>query len=158
MIAAPQVKRPNLKVRILPPNTGGWGRPVYVRYVLYCDPPQLVGIEFFYSVNTGATFLIGSEAADAGSAGLRNLAASATGNLHLFVWDAAGDLGPVSPGNLVLRVQPFIALEGTSDTCTVSTLPPEPLPGRRQMSPEERQDVSERMKKYWTNRRRPRSA
>jgi len=152
------------RVEILTPKGGIWESPVPIRFVLFDDKSRMVRIEVAYSNDNGATFRAATETDMGASEGTEDLAASPTGVTHLFVWDAAVDLGMVQPGMAVIRITPYSEVMGRSDTCSLRVGGFTELPviaagerriGRKDMTAEERRMVSERMRKYWASRRRP---
>ncbi len=100
------------------------GAQVTIDYALADPDGDLVDVRCEYSIDDGHTFQTASDAgAGAGSEGKDDLAASAAGSSHTFVWDSAGDLGANLRGFVRFRITPSDAGgEGTAATSATFTV------------------------------------
>ncbi|MBI2901059.1 MAG: hypothetical protein HYY17_12810 [Planctomycetes bacterium] len=101
---------------------------VPVPYTLYDPNSDPISIAVWYSTDGGLTFLPATPGT--GGDGTGNLAASAAGVPHVFMWDSQVDLGATDVSNVKIRIVPSDAAAGAPATTTlfrvnnVSNVPP----------------------------------
>jgi hypothetical protein len=79
------------------------GSPVEIQYVLTDREADVCTLEAFYSLDNGATFRPATSHPSGHGSG--NLTSSATGEVKVFMWDAARDLSTLSQQGIIFKIQ-----------------------------------------------------
>jgi|GEM_PF-4325535 len=118
-------------VSISAPTPGTYPSPVRLAYTLRDTESDPVRIEVTYSTDQGTSFQPATEAGGVGSQGTNALASSPAGFPHVFMWDAAADLGTPTARDVMLRIASFDAQAGGVDATAlfdIGQAPPAPTP------------------------------